>query len=127
MNVFYEWIVSATNNSIHIFGAISTLILIHLVLPIACNLVNLLKQDPPSIDHVSNKEQVYTFGVSKLLIISWLRLSAIPLMDLYNYTRLMDGPCHQQAMRTRVDIFGVTKVIYASPQGIHRQAAFDFQ
>ncbi|KAJ8652822.1 hypothetical protein O0I10_011495 [Lichtheimia ornata] len=75
----------------------------------------------------NNKNNLYIFGISKLSISWWHWLSAIPLMDLYNYTRLMDGSCHQQAMRVRVDIFGVTKVIYASPQGIHRQAAFDFQ
>ncbi|KAJ8657564.1 hypothetical protein O0I10_006628 [Lichtheimia ornata] len=69
----------------------------------------------------------YIFDISKRSISWWFWILAIPLMDLYNYTCLMDGSCHQQAMRVRVDSFGVTKVIYASPQGIHRQAAFDFQ
>ncbi|KAJ8655959.1 hypothetical protein O0I10_008399 [Lichtheimia ornata] len=73
------------------------------------------------------RNNLYIFDISKLSISWWFWLLAIPLMDLYNHTRLMDGSCHQQAMRARVDIFGVTKVIYASPQGIHRQAAFDFQ
>ncbi|KAJ8651311.1 hypothetical protein O0I10_013200 [Lichtheimia ornata] len=73
------------------------------------------------------RNNLYIFDISNLSISWWFWLLAIPLMHLYNYTCLMDGSCHQQAMRNRVDIFGVAKVIYASPQGIHRQAAFDFQ
>ncbi|KAJ8653224.1 hypothetical protein O0I10_011172 [Lichtheimia ornata] len=76
---------------------------------------------------LATRNNLYIFDISKLSISWWFWLLAIPLMDLYNYTCLMDGSCHQQAMRVYVDIFGVTKVIYASPQGIHRQAAFDFQ
>ncbi|KAJ8651322.1 hypothetical protein O0I10_013186 [Lichtheimia ornata] len=127
MNVFYEWIVSATNNSIHIVGSISSFIPSsgssryrqfggHPEMKVPYRLIT-----------SAARNNLYIFGISKLSISWWFWLLAIPLMDFYNYTCLMDGSCHQQAMRVRVDIFGVTKVIYASPQGIHRQAAFDFQ
>ncbi|KAJ8651626.1 hypothetical protein O0I10_012815 [Lichtheimia ornata] len=127
MNVFYEWIVSATINSIHIVGVISSFIPSsgssryrqfggHPEMKVSYRLIT-----------SATRNNLYIFDISKLSISWWFWLLAIPLMDLYNYTCLMDGSCHQQAMRVRVDIFGVTKVIYASPQGIHRQAAFDFQ
>ncbi|KAJ8658829.1 hypothetical protein O0I10_005556 [Lichtheimia ornata] len=125
--VFYEWIVSATNNSIHIVGSISSFIPSsgssryrqfggHPEMKVSYRLIT-----------SATRNNLYIFDISKLSISWWFWLLAIPLMDLYNYTCLMDGSCHQQAMRVHVDIFGVTKVIYASPQGIHRQAAFDFQ
>ncbi|KAJ8651467.1 hypothetical protein O0I10_008892 [Lichtheimia ornata] len=128
MQVSCEWVVSATNNSMHIFGAISTLI------PSSGASHYLQFDEPPetkvsyrSIIMSAARNNLYIFDISNLSISWWFWLLAIPLMDLYNYTCLMDGSCHQQAMRTRVDIFGVAKVIHASPQGIHRQAAFDFQ
>ncbi|KAJ8651266.1 hypothetical protein O0I10_013252 [Lichtheimia ornata] len=117
-----EWIVSATSNSIHIklypiiwfsryrqFGGRPEMKFSYRLITSAA------------------RNNLYIFDISNLSISWWFWLSAIPLMDFYNYTCLMDGSCHQQAMRARVQIFCVTKVIHASRQGLHRQAAFHTQ
>ncbi|KAJ8661355.1 hypothetical protein O0I10_003107 [Lichtheimia ornata] len=91
MNVFYEWIVSATNNSMHIFGAISSFI------PSSGS--SRYRQFgghpetkvPYRLITSAARNNLYIFGISKLSISWWFWLLAIPLMDLYNYTRLMDG------------------------------------
>ncbi|KAJ8660868.1 hypothetical protein O0I10_003512 [Lichtheimia ornata] len=122
MNVFYEWSVSAKSNSIHIklypiiwfsryrqFGGRPEMKFSYRLITSAA------------------RNNLYIFDISNLSISWWFWLSAIPLMDFYNYTCLMDGSCNQQAMRARVQIFCVTKVIHASRQGLHRQAAFHTQ
>ncbi|KAJ8654269.1 hypothetical protein O0I10_010091 [Lichtheimia ornata] len=129
MNVFYECIVSATNNSIHFVGVISSFIPSsgfsryrqfggHPEMKVSYRLIT-----------SATRNNLYIFDISKLSISWWFWLLAIPLMDLYNYTCLMDGSCHQQAMRVSAltSLVLPKEVIYASPQGIHRQAAFDFQ
>ncbi|KAJ8657044.1 hypothetical protein O0I10_007378 [Lichtheimia ornata] len=127
MQVSCEWILSAKNNSIHMVGSISSFIPSsgssryqqfggHPDMKVSYRLIT-----------SAARNNLYIFGISKLSISWWFWLLAIPLMDLYNYTCLMDGSCHQQAMRARVDIFCVTKVIHASRQGLHRQAAFHTQ
>ncbi|KAJ8653342.1 hypothetical protein O0I10_010993 [Lichtheimia ornata] len=124
---FYEWIVSATSNSMHTIGAISSFIPSsgssryrqlggHPEMKVSYRLIT-----------SATRNNLYIFDISNLSISWWFWLSAIPLMDLYNYTCLMDGSCHQQEVKARVQVFCVTKVIHASRQGLHRQAAFHTQ
>ncbi|CDH59868.1 predicted protein [Lichtheimia corymbifera JMRC:FSU:9682] len=111
MHVSCGWIVSATSNSIHIVGVISSFISSsgasryaqfggHPEMTVSYRLIT-----------SAARGSLYIFGVSKRSISWWFGLLAIPLMDLYNSTCLMDGPCHEQAMRASVNIFGATKVI----------------
>ncbi|KAJ8653373.1 hypothetical protein O0I10_011024 [Lichtheimia ornata] len=127
MQVSCEWIVSATNNSMHMIGAISSFIPSsgssryrqfggHPEMKVSYRLIT-----------SATRNNLYIFDISNLSISWWFLLSAILLMDLYNYTCLMDGSCHQQEVKARVQVFCVTKGIHASRQGLHRQAAFHTQ
>ncbi|CDH61225.1 predicted protein [Lichtheimia corymbifera JMRC:FSU:9682] len=101
---------SATSNSIHIVGGISIFISSsgasryrqfggHPEMTVSYRLIT-----------SAARSNLYIFGVSKRSISWWFGLLAIHLMDLYNSTCLMDGPCHEQAMRASVNIFSDTEV-----------------
>ncbi|KAJ8654443.1 hypothetical protein O0I10_009884 [Lichtheimia ornata] len=127
MQASCEWILSATSSSIHIVGVISSFIPSsgssryrqfggHPEMKVSYRLIT-----------SAARNNLYIFDICNLSISWCFWLLAIPLMDLYDYTCRMDGSCHQQAMKARNQIFCVTKVIHASRQGLHRQAAFHTQ
>ncbi|KAJ8661381.1 hypothetical protein O0I10_002647 [Lichtheimia ornata] len=97
MNVFYEWIVSATSNSIHIVGAISSFIPSsgssryrqfggHPEMKVSYRLITSV-----------TRNNLYIFDISKLSISWWFWLSPF-LMDILLRMCIIGGSYQQQAI-----------------------------